>query len=61
MALLRKLFWFTLFLVCTFAFTVLFEHGTENYFENARKEYDYVSQMIGMKPVPKADESEKTF
>ena len=61
MALIRKLFWFSLFVLCAFAFTVMFEHGTQNYFENARKEYDYLSQMLGMKPERKADESDKAF
>ena len=61
MALIRKLFWFTLFLVSAFAFTVLFEHGTTDYFENARKEYDYLSVMLGTKPQRKADESQKLY
>jgi hypothetical protein len=53
MSLIRTLFWFTLFLVSTFAFTVLFEHGTTNYFVNAQKEYDYLSKMVGMQPLKK--------
>lgn len=61
MALIRKLFWFSLFVVSAFAFTVLFEHGTGDYFENARKEYDYLSQMVGAKPTRKADDSQKHF
>ncbi len=61
MALIRKLFWFSLFVVSAFAFTVLFEHGTSNYFENARKEYDYLSQMVGAKPARKADDSHKLY
>lgn len=59
MALLRTLFWFALFLAATFAFTVLFEHGPSNFQENSKKEYDYLSQMVGAKPVKKKDESEK--
>ncbi len=61
MALIRKLFWFSLFLISGFAFTVLFEHGTADYMENARKEFDYLSQMMGAKPERKADESQKHF
>jgi hypothetical protein len=62
MALIRKLFWLSLFVVTSFAFTVLFEHGTENYFENARKEFDYLSQMVGSaKPERKGDESHKFY
>lgn len=59
MALLRSLFWFTLFLAATFAFTVLFEHGTTDFENNSKKEYDYLSQMFGTKPQKKKDESEK--
>jgi hypothetical protein len=39
MGLLRALFWIMLFLVSTFAFTVLFEHGPGNYASNAQKEW----------------------
>ena len=56
MSLIRTLFWFTLFLTATFGFTVLFEHGTTNYFENAKKEADYLQKMFGMK-VEKKDAS----
>jgi hypothetical protein len=59
MATLRSLFWFTLFLASTFAFTVLFEHGTSDFQKNAKKEFDYLSQMFGAKPAKKSDESEK--
>jgi hypothetical protein len=59
MATLRSLFWFALFLACTFAFTVLFEHGPTNFADNAKKEYDYLSQMVGAKPERKKDESDK--
>jgi hypothetical protein len=55
MSLIRTLFWFTLFLTATFGFTVLFEHGTTNYFENAKKEADYLQKMFGMKVERKAD------
>ena len=56
MSLIRTLFWFTLFLTATFGFTVLFEHGTANYFENAKKEADYLQKMFGTK-VEKKDAS----
>ena len=59
MATIRTLFWFTVFIAFTFAFTVLFEHGPKDFKKNAIKEYDYLSQMIGAKPVKKADDSEK--
>jgi len=46
MSLIRSLFWFALFIAATFAFTVLFEHGTDNYFENAKKEKEYLLKMV---------------
>jgi hypothetical protein len=55
MSLLRSLFWFALFLVATFAFTVLFEHGTDNYFENAKKEKEYLLKMVSSAPEKKGD------
>ena len=39
MGLLRTLFWVLLFLVSTFAFTVLFEYGPSNYASNAKQEW----------------------
>lgn len=59
MATLRSLFWFALFLAATFAFTVLFEHGPSDFQNNSKKEFDYLSQMVGAKPAKKKDESEK--
>jgi hypothetical protein len=40
MFLIRKLFWLALFLVATFGFVVLFEHGTDNYLQNAQAEFE---------------------
>lgn len=40
MSLIRKLFWFALFLVATFGFVVLFEHGTDDYLQNAQAEFE---------------------
>ena len=39
MGLLRMLFWVALFLVSTFAFTVLFEHGFADYGKNCQDEW----------------------
>lgn len=61
MGLIRSLFWLTVFVVATFGFTVLFEHGTGNYFDNARKEFDYLSKMVGAKPEKKKDESARLY
>jgi hypothetical protein len=58
MAMIRTLFWFTLFLAATFGFTVLFEHGTTDFQNNSKKEFDYLSQMIGAKPLKKKDGSD---
>lgn len=55
MSLIRTLFWLSLFVASTFGFTVLFEHGTDNFVENAKKEKDYLIQMAGMAPAKKAD------
>jgi len=43
------LFWVALFLVSTFAFTVLFEHGTHNYFANAQREWSSLTQFYQTK------------
>ena len=40
MGLLRTLLWIGLFLVSTFAFTVLFEYGPGNFAGNSQKEWD---------------------
>ena len=40
MSLIRKIFWFALFLVATFGFVVLFEHGTDDYLQNAQAEFE---------------------
>ena len=40
MALIRSLFWFAIFVVSTFAFTVVFEHGVSNFGGNAEVEFN---------------------
>lgn len=59
MGLLRLLFWTALFLVATFAFTVLFEHGPSDYVENARKESDVLRKMFATKVERKKDDSDR--
>jgi hypothetical protein len=49
MALLRLIFWVALFLVSTFVFTVLFEHGISDFPANARKELDSLRQLTAQK------------
>ena len=59
MGLLRSLFWIALFLAATFAFTVLFEHGTTNFAANAEKEFQTLQKLYSAKVERKKDESEK--
>lgn len=59
MALIRFAFWGTLFVLSTFAFTVLFEHGPMNFIEDAKKEKGRLMLLIGEKPERKADGSDK--
>ena len=59
MALLRFAFWGTLFVLSTFAFTVLFEHGPMNFFEDAKKEKETLAGMMGKKVERKKDGSDQ--
>ncbi len=59
MALIRFAFWGTLFILSTFAFTVLFEHGPMNYFDNAKKEKESLMTLFGKKVERKGDPSDK--
>jgi hypothetical protein len=46
MALLRGLFWFSLFLVLTFCFVVLFEYGPRDFANGAQKEYARMKSLV---------------
>jgi len=46
MALLRGLFWFALFIVFTFCFVVLFEHGRRDFAKGVQKEYARVKSFV---------------
>ena len=64
MALIRSLFWFAVFVVSTFSFTVIFEHGIGNFTGNAEKELkvwqETVNRWIEGKPMErKKDTSDK--
>jgi hypothetical protein len=54
MGLLRSLFWLALFLVSTFSFTVIFEHGFSDFAGNSEKEWGtlvkYYHEVTGGKP-----------
>jgi hypothetical protein len=46
MALLRGVFWLALFIVLTFCFVVLFEHGPHNFANGAQKEYSRMKSFV---------------
>ena len=58
--LFRKAFWLVLFVLSTFAFTVLFEHGTGNFQENARVEYQKLKKLVNTQLGRPKDESDKS-
>ncbi|RYD73492.1 MAG: hypothetical protein EOP84_21445 [Verrucomicrobiaceae bacterium] len=49
MGLIRTIFWFAVFVIATFAFTVLFEHGTTNYVQNAEREFSALKKQLDKK------------
>lgn len=59
MGLIRSLFWFAIFLLSTFAFTVLFEHGPTNFAQNAQKEFETLKKLYSTKVEKKGDQSDK--
>lgn len=59
MGLIRSLFWFAIFVAATFTFTVVFEHGFDNFKENSRKEFDLLKGFMGSGPTRKPDGSDQ--
>jgi hypothetical protein len=59
MGLIRSLFWFSIFIASTFAFTVLFEHGPMNFPDNAKKEFETLSKYYNAKVEKQKDASDK--
>ena len=59
MALIRSIFWFTIFLASTFLFTVLFEHGTTNFVQNAEKEFVTLKGYVSGGVKRQKDDSDK--
>jgi hypothetical protein len=59
MALIRNIFWLAIFVGATFAFTVLFEYGPTNFVPNAKKEYEVLKAMVGVKAPRAKDNSDK--
>ena len=55
MYLIRKLFWLVLFVVATFGFVVLFEHGPDNYLQNAQAEFETLKEWA--QPVERPEDS----
>jgi hypothetical protein len=58
MGLIRKLFWFALFLIATFCFVVLFEHGFHNFPANAQVEFENLKKLYHAKIERAPDESD---
>ena len=46
MILVRKIFWVAVFIVATLAFIVLFEHGTDRFGANLRKQLDEIRTFV---------------
>jgi len=46
MAVLRKLFWFAVFLLATLSFVVLFEKGPDHFLPNLQKQAEEVVQAV---------------
>lgn len=60
MDLLRKLFWIALTAVFTFGFIVLYENGTVNYVDNAKRQFEEIRANFNTQPVKKkGDVSDK--
>ncbi len=53
MSLLRKLFWIALTAVWTFGFVVLFENGTTNYVDNAKRQFEELRVQFNTQPIKK--------
>ena len=48
MNLIRSAFWIALFIASTFCFVVVFEHGFNNFGENARKEVKSLKTIFNL-------------
>jgi hypothetical protein len=46
MSLIRGLFWIALFVFFTFCFVVLFEHGTSNFSEGFKTEFERAKAFV---------------
>lgn len=55
MGLINKIFWVALTVVFTFGFVVLFENGTDNYVDNAQKQFAEVKTYFASAPKKNAD------
>ena len=61
MSLLRGLFWFALFVFFAFCFVVLFEHGTSDFSNGFKTEFQKVKTYVveWNKPAKKDDKAKK--
>ena len=59
MSLIRKILWFALFVVATFGFEVVFEHGTTNFQKNAQLEFALLKKFYNTSVKREKDQSDK--
>jgi hypothetical protein len=59
MALIRKLFWVSLFILSTMGFVVLFDHGTVDYVKNFKADFNQLVTLVKSQIPHKKDEGDK--
>ncbi len=60
MSILRGLFWLCLFIFFAFCFVVLFEHGTSDFAEGFKTEFNKAkTYVMDLSKTPKKDEKKK--
>ncbi len=61
MSLLRGLFWLSLFVFFAFCFVVLFEHGTSDFANGFKTEFDKAKSTVmqSVKPAKKDEKAKK--
>ncbi len=52
MGLIRKIFWVLLTFVFAFFFSILFEHGTDNFQKNVESEFKSLKKLVERNPKP---------
>ncbi|CAN5207699.1 hypothetical protein BH20VER2_BH20VER2_19570 [soil metagenome] len=59
MSLIRGLFWIALFVFFTFCFVVLFEHGTSNFAEGFKTEFERAKSFVQQASKPASADKKK--